>query len=172
MTRRYIHSSKSTWEISDLLQSIFVSELLNPSHSLWIVSPWISDIPIIDNRSNQFVTIEPQWANRMVLLSEVIAKLIDLGTRVIVGLKKDEPHNPAFISKLEQRIGDSPYLRVIPRSLLHAKGIISDRFYLSGSMNITFNGISLNEETVLFVTDMEEVAHNRIAFKDMWGGIE
>lgn len=171
MSTRYIHSSKSTWEIADLLQSIFVMELLRPSRSLWISSPWISDITVIDNRSNQFVTIEPVWANRKISLSEIIAKLVDMGTRVIVGLK-DDSHNQAFVSTLNERIGDSPNLRVIQRSWLHAKGLIGDSFYLSGSMNFTFSGISLNEETIQFVTDEEEVAHNRIAFIDKWGSLE
>ena len=34
----------------DLLQMLFLSELLAPSRCLWLVSPWISDIPVIDNR--------------------------------------------------------------------------------------------------------------------------
>lgn len=171
MHTRYIHSSRSTWEITDLLQSIFVMELLQPSKSLWISSPWISDIDVIDNRSNQFISIEPDWANRQVSLSEVLVKLLELGTCIIVGLK-DDPHNRAFATALNTRAVDSTNLRIIQRNLLHAKGLLGDRFYLSGSMNFTFSGISFNEEAVQFVTSPEEVALNRVSFIDKWGCLE
>ncbi len=171
MSTRYIHSSKSTWEIADLLQSIFAMELLFPSQSIWISSPWISDINVIDNRSNQFVSIEPNWANRQVSLSEVFAKLVETGTRIIIGLN-DAPHNQSFINALSGRVGASPNLRIIRRALLHAKGLIGDSYYLGGSMNFTFNGVSLNEESVFFAIDPAEVAHNRISFIDKWGQIE
>ncbi|MNN29548.1 hypothetical protein D3C81_1431590 [compost metagenome] len=60
-------------------------------------------------------------------------------------------------------------LRIVKRSLLHEKGLIGDHFYLNGSMNFTFNGISLNEEMVQLITDHEQIAHNRIAFIEKWG---
>ena len=41
-------------EIRELLEGIFVAELLVPSESIWLVSPWISDIDILDNRCGQF----------------------------------------------------------------------------------------------------------------------
>ncbi|WP_051775969.1 phospholipase D-like domain-containing protein DpdK [Paenibacillus tyrfis] len=171
MSTRYIHSSKSSWEIADLLQSIFLMELLYPSKSIWISSPWISDISVIDNRSNQFVSIEPSWANRQVTLTEVVAKLVEMDTRIIIGLN-DTEHNKSFINTLNSRVGESSNLRIIRRALLHAKGLIGDHYYLGGSMNFTFNGISLNEETVFFVEDPAEVAHNRISFINKWGQIE
>lgn len=36
-------------EIREMLEGIFVAELLVPSDSLWLVSPWITDIDILDN---------------------------------------------------------------------------------------------------------------------------
>ena len=34
-------------EARELLQSIFVAELIRPSRDLWIVSPWLNDIVVI-----------------------------------------------------------------------------------------------------------------------------
>ena len=53
---------------------------------------------------------------------------------------------------------------------LHEKGILADGFYLSGSMNFTFNGISLNEEAVQFTVNPSVIAENRIIFSQRWGG--
>ncbi len=52
--KRFIHSRLSTRHIPDLLQAIFVAELISPSRDIWIISPWISDIPVIDNQTNRF----------------------------------------------------------------------------------------------------------------------
>ena len=38
-----------------------MAELLRPSTHLWIVSPWVSDVPLIDNRARQFGTLAPDW---------------------------------------------------------------------------------------------------------------
>ena len=53
---------------------------------------------------------------------------------------------------------------------LHEQGILGDGFYLSGSMNFTFSGISLNEEAVHFIVEPSTVAENRVIFLSRWGG--
>ena len=40
-------------EVRELLQSIFVSELLRPSKEIWLVSPWLSDIEVVDDTAAQ-----------------------------------------------------------------------------------------------------------------------
>ena len=42
----------SRTEIRELLEGTFVSELLMPSESVWLVSPWITDIDILDFYTN------------------------------------------------------------------------------------------------------------------------
>ena len=46
---RYIYSRFGSRHVADLLQAIFAAEILRPSARMWIVSPWISDIPVLDN---------------------------------------------------------------------------------------------------------------------------
>ena len=50
---RQLHSTPRRYEIPDLLQTIFAALLLSPSRNLWLVSPWISDIPVLDNRTDE-----------------------------------------------------------------------------------------------------------------------
>ncbi|MBN3959439.1 phospholipase D-like domain-containing protein DpdK [Nostoc sp. NMS8] len=80
MPSRYIHSRLSSRQIPDLLQTIFVAELIIPSQCVWLVSPWISDIPVIDNTANTFLCLEPSWSRSRIRLSQVLATLAERGT--------------------------------------------------------------------------------------------
>ena len=75
-TRRIFKTaSTSQSEVKDLLQEIFVGELLSPSKCLWLISPWISNIEIIDNQSGTFTTIDPTWGRRPIRLAEIVVKI-------------------------------------------------------------------------------------------------
>ena len=70
---------KSSGEAALLLSSVFLAELLAPSKCLWIVSPWISDVPLIDNSAD---SIEPlrSFGPRFIRLTEVLVTLAEQGT--------------------------------------------------------------------------------------------
>jgi PLD-like domain len=167
---RIIHTRASVRQVPDLLQMIFTAEIVCPSGCLWLVSPWVSDIPVIDNRTNGFLSLEPRWGRAQVSLSQVLGKLLELGTTVHIATRPDD-HNDAFLDRM-RRIADPEGLplRLHSAQELHEKGILGDGFYLSGSMNFTFSGISLNEEAVHFSVDPAFVAENRILFANRWGG--
>ncbi len=168
-TGRIIHTRSSALQVPDLLQAVFTAELLCPSRCLWLVSPWVSDIPILDNRTNGFSPIEPRWARSRVSLSQVLGRLLELGTTVRIATRPDD-HNRAFLERM-RRLAEPDGLPLVLHSAeeLHEKGILGDGFYLSGSMNFTFNGISLNEEAVHYSVDAAFVAKNRIHLSDRWG---
>ena len=64
-TRRIFRSSyTSNAEIRELLELLFTAELLLPSRCLWIISPWLSDLDLLDNRSDAFSSLDPQWGPR------------------------------------------------------------------------------------------------------------
>ena len=167
---RYIHTKATARQVPDLLQNIFVAELLCPSSCLWLVSPWVSDIPVIDNRTNGFLAFDPRWARSQITLSQVLAKLLELGTTIHVATRPDD-HNNAFLDRL-RRLAEPDGLSYHVHSAdeLHEKGILADGFYLGGSINFTFNGISLNEEAVHFNVDPAVIAENRVRFSARWGG--
>jgi len=165
---RQIHSSARSTELRDLLQSLFVGEVLIPSRCVWLVSPWISDIPIIDNETNLFAQLAPEWPRSRVVLTQVIARMLTAGTTVHVATRDDEI-NRSFLLALRS-LGDEGRLRVHTSDDLHEKGLLGDDFYLSGSMNFTVAGIQINEEVVHLITDPAEVAHNRVVLTQRWGG--
>lgn len=168
---RNLYSFSINRQVKDILQIIFVAEMLSPSSTLWIVSPWISDIPVIDNESNQFITLETDWNRRKVNLSEVLHKLMEKGTSVVIATR-DDTINQKMIEKLKNYHGDNnPKLTVKINEDLHEKGILGDHYYLSGSMNFTFNGLLVNEENVFYHTDRTTVAEQRVKYSQRWGGI-
>jgi hypothetical protein len=165
---RQLHSTPRRYEIPDLLQTIFAAEMLAPSQCLWLVSPWISDIPVLDNQADAFTSLEPDWGRQRVRLSQMLAWLIARGSTVHVATRNDS-HNHAFLEALRARTQDQR-THVHIADQLHEKGLLGDGFFLSGSMNFTHGGISTYEEIVHYFTAPEAVASSRIAFGRRWGG--
>ena len=164
---RQIYKQAASQEVKDLLQTIFVAELLSPSSRLWIISPWISDIPVIDNRDNSFIHLEPAWTQTEIRISEVLNRLSLLGSSVVIACRPDD-HNRELLERLRSGRVEGDQIRICVAEELHAKGILGDGYYLSGSMNITYNGISVNEESLLYSTDEEQVAEKRIELVARW----
>jgi hypothetical protein len=164
---RYIHSRLTSRQVADLLQTILIAELIAPSQALWLVSPWISDIPVIDNTANTFQALEPSWHRSKIRLSQVLASLTKQGTIVYVATRPD-PHNNSFLETLKAKV-DLDYLKLNKAEELHSKGILSDSFYLAGSMNFTFNGISVNQETLSYEMDSAVIAEQKLNFRACWG---
>jgi hypothetical protein len=158
--------------VKELLQAIFVGEMLAPSRCLWLVSPWVSDIPIIDNRTGAFDALDSSWGPRVLRLGEVIARALRIGTTVVVG-SRPLRHNRPFLSQLStaaSELGVSSSLLINEAEDLHEKGLLGDDFYLSGSMNLTYGGVELLEETVKFDTAQDVVAQARLVYYERWGG--
>jgi phosphatidylserine/phosphatidylglycerophosphate/cardiolipin synthase-like enzyme len=152
----------------DFLQSLFVAELLWPSQRLWISSPWISDVELIDNTARQFSSLNPDWPAARIRLSAVLAALLERGAEVIL-ITNRSPHNEDFFARmapLERLYGKR--LRIIKAANLHEKGILSDTFTLNGSMNLTYGGVYCNEEYLIYRCDPARVAERRVTLEDRW----
>jgi hypothetical protein len=163
---RYIHSRLTSSQLPDLLQTILVAELIAASQCLWLVSPWVSDIPVIDNTANTFRALEPSWYRSKIRLSQVLISLTKQGTTVYLATRPDL-HNNSFLETLKDK-ADLEYLNLYKAAELHSKGILSDSFYLAGSMNFTFNGITVNQETLSYETDSAAIAEQKLNFRARW----
>ena len=156
--------------IQDLLQSLFVSELLHPSRKLWIAFGWISDIVVLDNRSRQFAPLQPDWPATDIRLSTVLEALVARGGAVALVLR-DVEHNRIFLEKIAALRKRYPYqLRVALDVDVHEKGLVGDDFLLSGSMNLTYNGITKSDEHLTLRTDRASVEEWRLVLEQKWGG--
>jgi hypothetical protein len=163
----------SRTEIRELLEAIFVSELLMPSESVWLVSPWITDIDILDNRCGQFSSLVPTWGLRRIRLSEIFAKIMEQSQVFVVA--RPDTHNESFLQRIRDlsRASDkSDNLNIGIHDTLHLKGLLGQDYYLSGSMNLTYNGVEVNDEGVSLDRSPESVAQARIHFKENYGGAQ
>jgi hypothetical protein len=160
-------------EVENLLQSILAAELVLPSEVLWLVSPWVSDIGVIDNETGAFSGLEPSWGRRRITLVEALATMVRRGSHVVVATRSDD-HNLRFIRKLEAAVESAGLsnrllVRVDEEERLHEKGLVGDDYYLSGSMNFTYNGVRLHDEAVKFELAAESVAQARVNFRQNYG---
>lgn len=168
-TYRNISKRAKMSHVTDLLQSIFLAEILKPSNDLWIISPWISDIPVIDNRGNQFTHLHPFWESTRLKLSTVLCQLMKKGTRVYL-ITRPDIHNNSFIDSIKMQWEKQDKSLIIKKAHdLHEKGILGDDYYLSGSMNLTFYGITINDEYLHFSIDQAIIAQKKIGVNERWG---
>ena len=142
--------STSRAEIRELLEGIFVAELLVPSESIWLVSPWISDIDILDNRCGQFSSLVPTWGHRRIRLSEVFGQLMNKSQVHVVA--RPDSHNDVFLRKMDD--------------LSRATDGTSSLHVTIRDTNLTYNGVEVNHEGVSLDRSPEAIAEARIHFQE------
>jgi len=156
--------------IKELLQGVFIAELIKPSKRLWFGSAWVSDIDILDNSSRQFNKLNPDWPVRHIRLSEVLSTLVQRGGEVVIILR-DVPHNKSFEERIKAMCeGGSGKLSVLVEPDFHEKGILGDDYLISGSMNFTYNGIHVNDEHIVYRCDPPSIAERQLVLEEKWGG--
>jgi hypothetical protein len=168
-TRRIFKSAVTSQNlIRELLQMMLLGELLSPGgQRTWLVSPWISNIMLFDNRAGGFGTINPEWGNREIRLVEVLTDMMARGTTLGIATSMD-PHNDPLIAALTTAVeegGLSDQLKIVRRQHLHIKGVLLKRGLLTGSMNLTYNGLELNDEMVVYDTTPKTLSEARINFE-------
>jgi hypothetical protein len=175
MTRQILRTSAtSKTDISELLRVLWASELLAPGGQVWLVSPWISDVPVFDNSMSQFSGLCPSWPRRLLRLTDVLVRLLQLEVAVTV-VTRQIPHNDdGFLLRLKELASaeaDDRNLRLVQRAQenLHVKGIITGSFFVSGSMNLTYNGVVVLDELISVDASKDGVARARIQFRQLYG---
>lgn len=166
MANRVIKSRarSSSLQLADCLSSLFALELMSPSRRLYLLSPWLSDMPLISSRFGQFRTIMPQLGQSEMRLAGVLTALTERGTQVRVICRPGHQQTEEFLRRLP------PEVEWRHIESLHEKGLIGERFYLRGSMNFTFAGANLNDESVELTTEPEVIALALIEAEQMWEG--
>lgn len=173
-TRRIFKSAVTSQNlIREVLQMMFLGELLAPGRErAWLVSPWISNVVLFDNRAGGFGSLNPDWGHREIRLVDVMIDLMVRGTALGIATSPDA-HNDPLIDALRmaaEEAGLTDELCVVRRRHLHIKGLLLARGLLTGSMNFTYNGLELNDEIVVYDTTSKTIAEARINFESYLGG--
>lgn len=158
--------------IREVLQGLCAAEFIQPSRVVWLVSAWISDTILIDNGSGAYGALEPSWPNAPIRMVRYLTSLARRGTTVYVATNMSR-HNDEICKRLEARSEEGLPLRVHRQEQLHEKGLLTDRFFLFGSMNFTHRGIhtETQSEAIELIVEPTRLAEERIHFDDRWGGV-
>ena len=165
--RIFKHQQTGVATIKELLQSMFIGELLQTGHEIWLVSPWISNVVLIDNRTGNFDTLNLEWGRKEIRLIEVLVVLMSRNCKVNILTKSDEQSNIPFINQLIETANQNfvnYFLNIKVSDKLHTKGILLSKSLLMGSMNLTYNGLEMNDEWIQFSIDPEDISKTRSEF--------
>lgn len=155
--------------MQDVLQALFLAELVSPSSKLWFLSAWVSDIEVVDNRARAFAGVRPDWPSAKIRLSTVIEALVARGGRVAVVMRGVD-HNNTFLRRLiEIQRTARGHLGIAISDAAHEKTIVGEDYIFGGSMNFTNSGLTWNAEHMLLRVDPTVAARRRVALQQHWG---
>jgi len=141
-------------ELTNCLSSLLALELLSPSPEVYLISPWISNMSVLDNSFGQFRGVMGDMGKNEIRLAKILLRLAEAGSKVRIIYQPDYDTTEAFLKAL----GDKPHnIETRSTKTSHEKGFITHHFYLHGSMNFTFSGLHINDESVELKTDPTDV---------------
>jgi hypothetical protein len=152
----------SSIQLAECLASLLALELMAPSPVLYLISPWITDMPLIRNHAGQYRAIMPEMSKDVLSLADVLTALAERDVQIRIISRADHQLTEYFIRKLPLTV------ERITSATLHEKGLVSEQFYLRGSMNFTFSGVNLNDESIELTTDQTAVATALIEAQQRW----
>jgi phosphatidylserine/phosphatidylglycerophosphate/cardiolipin synthase-like enzyme len=169
MTSRVVRKSlrHAALDAQGLLSTVLLAECVSPSEIIWLISPWISDVVVFDNRGGGFSTILPDAGEREIRLAEVLEHLGGMGSTIVIATR-DDPLNARFRQAIQSAIRAELVTEIVTDDL-HEKALVGEDYVMTGSMNFTYSGINLNEEQLTYSRDPETVAQARAEHRAKWG---
>ncbi|PRP96529.1 hypothetical protein ENSA5_36050 [Enhygromyxa salina] len=165
------HSRYARNEVRELLQSVFVAELLKPSPELWLVSPWLSDIEVIRDTAGAFGALTEGDSTTTLTMSAALTRLAMRGTLVRV-VTRPRASTEIYNSLARRGAMGLDNFAWREASELHTKGLVGHGYRVMGSMNFTFSGVDINDEAVRFDRDNGAIARTRLQFEHDYGGLD
>lgn len=148
--------------LADTLASLIALELLSPGGRFYLISPRLSDVALLGSPFGQFRALMPELGRSELRLSEALGVLAIRGAQVRVIYRPGDLHTDSFVNRLSPDIER----RAIDR--LEERGLISERFYLRGSLEFDLGGLSAGDESVEISTDPEDVSRALINTDQLW----
>lgn len=169
MSERIITSRArgSSVQLVGCLASLFALELLRPSAELYLISPWISKVPLIDTRFGQFRALVGELGKAELHLGDLLTLLARRGTRVRILYRA--PAN-GMTSQFLESLRAVENIECRAARDLHEKGLITSHVYVHGSMNFTYAGININDESVEIIEDEAVIWRALQEAKVSWEG--
>ena len=156
--------------VADAIEGVFVGELLAPSTALWLVSPWLSDIAVIDNGDGRFAALS-RLPRSHIALVDALGMISASGCSVTVVARQD-PTNANVLAKIRGQVDSGRPIRLVIDPNVHDKAMLTGRLLLSGSMNFTYGGTERNTESLSIVDDASQVGAAHLHFGGLYGAQE
>lgn len=166
-SRRTIRTTpRKGLRLDDSLVPLFVSEMIEPSPDLWLVSGWVSDVAVLDNTDEDFTAVLGEGHAGPISLTTVLRLIAERGAVLHVSLRPNT-HNDDFIGRLRRRVA-AERLRLYVDEDIHEKTLCGSNWVVSGSMNFTWNGTEVNNEAITYTIDSQLAAQTRLDFEHRW----
>lgn len=156
-------------QLKEVLSTLLAGLTITPQ-PIWLVSPWVSDFDLLDNQSGDWSMLQPAWGLRTVRFSELLAACVESGCLLNL-VTKDEDGNYAFLKRLSESITSNDRYRHGFSNELHAKGLLTASWYLSGSMNFTFSGANLNDEQLHLNANPTVTSETIVEFEQRYASV-
>jgi hypothetical protein len=157
--------------LSDLLSSCMATLLMSrPTRPAYFASPFITDFPLFDNRFGAYGVFFPEFADASeIRLTQFLARLATLTEVRIMTTRTKQ--SAEFVSNEFIR-GSRVHVK-FAAEITHEKGILAQDFYLEGSMNLTYKGVYINGEKVMYYASgspngNEKIARAYLEFDRKW----
>ena len=150
MASRDIWSHGVGSTLQDLLASCCGSMMLNPgdNHPAYFSSPWMSNFVLFQNPFGEWDGIFPAFANQSeIRFADFLGELSK--SRPIRLILVENPTSQTFVRTPVIANSPSVSYRYAPETY-HEKGILTNQFYVEGSMNLTYSGVCRRDEKVVF----------------------
>jgi len=162
MASRIIRSHRGSQYLLDTLVSFIALEAIKPSREIYIVSPWISNAPLINGVTQGLRDVFPFAITETIRLADVLGMFAWAGSKIRLICDPSTSRTQELLAILGTRV---EYRALSDH---HEKGFVTDNFYIHGSMNFTFNGIHINGECVRVTTDLPEISSALLAARSRW----
>lgn len=165
------HASGNT--VPNLLASASATLLLAGAdrRPVYFSSPWMTDFPLLPNQFGQFAQLIPDEADSdVIVFSRFLAQLSIFRPVRVITVQTD--YALALVRCPAIRESSGVAIRFAADSY-HEKGILTPDFYIEGSMNLTYSGVYVRDEKVVFHTGPEpdelDVLHRAyLEFDRLW----
>lgn len=162
MHSRVLRSQGGSQALKDCLVSLLTLEEVRPSREIYIISPWISNAVVIEDHHSKYTNLFPFITSKKITLADILLTYVWRGSIVRLICNPSQKYTRDFLDLL----GNQVEYRVLNDN--HEKGMVTDNFYLHGSMNFTYSGIYINGECIRITTEQPDISSALISVRARW----
>ncbi|MFC4034624.1 phospholipase D-like domain-containing protein DpdK [Streptomyces polygonati] len=155
-------------KVDSVLAAAMLAALIAPDNHLWLVSPWITDVQVLDNSDGAYDSLFGGTPPQSYRLSETLNRIAANGTRVHV-VTRAVPHNDDFLRRLHRTSSDIE-IHIDEDLNIHEKTLCAGEWIIDGSMNFTIRGMAKNDESVTYKVGGVAAAQARLDLSARWEG--